>query len=117
MKDDDQTAKSPQEKKALSYAKDRRNGYGENDKSSRKAIPRRKAAENRGSRRKVTRSLSEMQRLDEAGAALVESSARNGMERVGGFKKKADIPLSEHLQRKLRRSIGSPSGQRLKTKL
>ena len=32
--------KSPQEKKALSYAKDRRNTYGENDKSSRKNIPR-----------------------------------------------------------------------------
>jgi hypothetical protein len=31
--------RSPQEKKALSYAKDRRNDYGENDKSSRKNIP------------------------------------------------------------------------------
>jgi hypothetical protein len=30
--------KTPQEKKHLSYAKDRRNTYGENSKSSRKAI-------------------------------------------------------------------------------
>jgi hypothetical protein len=32
--------RSPQDKKALSYAKDRRNVYGENDKSSR-SYPRR----------------------------------------------------------------------------
>ena len=32
--------RSPQEKKALSYARDCRNVYGENDKSSRKNIPR-----------------------------------------------------------------------------
>src|SRR5580698_10395362 len=31
--------RSPQDKKALSYARDRRNVYGENDKSSRKNIP------------------------------------------------------------------------------
>lgn len=31
--------RSPQEKKRLSYAKDRRNDYGENDKSSRKNVP------------------------------------------------------------------------------
>ncbi|UGT42762.1 hypothetical protein LTV02_04940 [Nocardia yamanashiensis] len=34
--------KSPQEKKSLSYAKDRRNDYGENDKSSRRNIRRNK---------------------------------------------------------------------------
>ena len=35
--------KSPQEKKRLSLERDRRNDYGENDKSSRKNIPRTKA--------------------------------------------------------------------------
>lgn len=34
------TRRDPQEKKALSYAKDRRNDYGENDKGSRKGIRR-----------------------------------------------------------------------------
>ena len=43
--------KSPQEKKALSYAKDRRNAYGESDKASRRAIPRHKANVNRANRR------------------------------------------------------------------
>src|SRR4028119_181715 len=43
--------KTPQEKKRLSYAKDRRNTYGENDKSSRKNIRRRKRHPNRSNRR------------------------------------------------------------------
>lgn len=38
--------RSPQEKKALSYARDRRNVYGENDKSSRKNIRRNKRSPN-----------------------------------------------------------------------
>ena len=36
------TKKTPQEKKRLSYERDRRNAYGENDKGSRKSIPLRK---------------------------------------------------------------------------
>jgi hypothetical protein len=43
--------RSPQEKKALSYAKDRRNVYGENDKSSRKNIRRNKRIPNKLRRR------------------------------------------------------------------
>jgi hypothetical protein len=43
--------KSPQEKKALSYVRDRRNDYGENDKGSRKNIPRAKARSHRLVRR------------------------------------------------------------------
>jgi hypothetical protein len=42
--------KSPQVKKALNYAKDRRNDYGENDKSSRKNIRRNKRTPNRADR-------------------------------------------------------------------
>ena len=43
--------RSPQEKKQLSYERDRVNPYGENDKASRKAIPRFKAASHREERR------------------------------------------------------------------
>lgn len=43
--------KSPQEKKQLSLEKDGRNTYGENDKASRKNIPRAKARVNRANRR------------------------------------------------------------------
>ena len=43
--------KSPQEKKSLSYARDRRNTYGENSKGSRKSIPFRKRVRARVQRR------------------------------------------------------------------
>ena len=99
MEDDHQPAKSPQEKKVLSYAKDRRNGYRENDKASRKAIPRRKAIASRSNRRKIVQSLSAIDRIDDAAAALVESSARHEIDRVGGWKKEPDISLAEHLRR------------------
>jgi hypothetical protein len=49
--------KSPQEKKRLSLEKDRRNAFGESDKASRKAIPRRKAGVNRANRRLDSTSL------------------------------------------------------------
>ncbi|WP_410605289.1 tyrosine-type recombinase/integrase [Amycolatopsis sp. lyj-90] len=62
--------KSPQEKKRLSYAKDRRNRYGENDKSSRKNIPRHKRRVNRANRHR------EQQVLNGArGSADIESAA------------------------------------------
>jgi hypothetical protein len=43
--------KTPQDKKRLSYAKDCRNTYGENDKSARRSIPRAKARQHRANRR------------------------------------------------------------------
>ncbi|MBY8874251.1 hypothetical protein K7640_20690 [Micromonospora sp. PLK6-60] len=42
--------RSPQEKKALSYARDRRNSYGANDKSSRRGIRRNKRFPHRANR-------------------------------------------------------------------
>jgi hypothetical protein len=89
--------RSPQEKKALSYAKDRRNSYGENDKGARKTIPNAKARENRGNRRKLHQELTLMPKLDEAEAVLVESSARHDVNRVGGWQKIPDMPLGEHV--------------------
>lgn len=41
------TPLTPQEKKVLSYQKDCQNVYGENDKGSRKSIPKNKAKANR----------------------------------------------------------------------
>ena len=106
--------KSPQEKKALSYAKDRRNAYGENDKASRKAIPLRKAGENRQDRRKINQELAALPELDEAAAALIESSARHEINRVGGWKKAADIPLTEFIEKQRRlRSWRSKSARLL----
>jgi hypothetical protein len=44
--------RGPQEKKKLSYERDRVNVYGQNDKASRKRIPKFKAASNRALRHK-----------------------------------------------------------------
>ena len=87
--------RSPAEKKALSYAKDRRNSFGENDKASRKAIPARKAAENRKVRRNSAQILGNVSKLDEEAADTVESSLRHDTKRVGGWKKAPDMPLGE----------------------
>lgn len=91
-------AKSPQEKKALSYALDRRNAHGENDKASRRLIPLRKAQESRQVRRKAAQALETLPRLDEEAADLAESSARHDVDRVGGWRKTPDGTLGEHIE-------------------
>jgi hypothetical protein len=95
--------KSPQQKKALSLAKDRRNAYGENDKASRKAIPLRKAKENRRVRRAADQLLNAAATAEEEVAATVESSLRHDVKRVGGWKKAPDVPLSDYLKVQARR--------------
>jgi hypothetical protein len=50
--------RDPGEKKPLSYAKDRRNDYAENDKSSRKNIRRNKRVPNRADRHREHQVLS-----------------------------------------------------------
>ncbi|MCA2227046.1 hypothetical protein [Nonomuraea aurantiaca] len=65
--------RSPQEKKQLSYAKDRRNDYGANDKSSRKNIPLRKRAPHRANRRRTHQTL-------EAAAGAVDELAEEAAE-------------------------------------
>src|SRR5690348_8034336 len=108
--------KSPQEKKALSYTKDRRNNYGENDKASRKNIPLRKAKVNRAYRRKVNEILSEANAGDVEQRDLVDSKAKS-VERFF-WKKCADEPLGSFLKRKLERReshVGNGKTARKKT--
>ena len=101
--DDPKPGLSPREKKTLSYARDRRNSYGENDKASRKAIPARKAGENRKVRRKAAQAIAQVERVDEAAAVALESSLKHDIERVGGWTKGSDMPLQEFLQRQAHR--------------
>ncbi len=94
--------KTPQEKKALSYAKDCRNTYGENDKSSRKNIPLRKAKVNRGYRRKVNQVLQEIDfKIDLEKVEFAENDARNIKREY--WKKCADEPLGKVVERNLER--------------
>lgn len=94
--------KTPQEKKALSLAKDRRNTYGNNQKAARKAIPLRKALENQRVRHKDNQVISCSFHLDEAARDLAESSARHGVNRLGGWTKSADEPLGTVIKRALK---------------
>lgn len=93
--------KTPQEKKALSLSRDRRNTYGNNQKAARKAIPLRKALENRRVRHGDNQALSQSVQLDEAALDLAESSARHGVNRLSGWKKCPDETLGTVIERTL----------------
>ena len=84
---------TPQEKKIKSYQKDCRNRFGENDKSSRKAIPARKAAVNRSFRHGARQALASARSSPE----LLES-ALDKVQR-GSWRKYSDEPLCERLSR------------------
>lgn len=96
------TRRTPQEKKALSYAKDRRNNYRANDKASRRLIPLQKARVNRAYRKAVNNILQtavvsndarEVEILADKTAAILKS----------GWMKYPDTPLGEVVETKLRR--------------
>ncbi|GAA3440758.1 hypothetical protein [Planomonospora venezuelensis] len=101
--------RSPQEKKRLSYAKDRRNAYGENDKSSRKNIRRNKRAPHRANRHRVRQVL-------EAAVGAVDEGAEEEVERrllakrPKSWEKSPDAPLGEIVQYTLRRRMTLGTG-------
>jgi predicted RNase H-like HicB family nuclease len=86
----------------LSYAKDCRNTYGENDKASRKNIPLRKAKVNRAYRKKVNQVLQKVSGdVDLEKADLLESEARSI--KRDNWKKSSDMPLGEFVENQLER--------------
>jgi hypothetical protein len=91
--------KTPQEKKRLSYEKDRRNTYGENSKASRKVIPLAKARANRAERHTQDRVLATAVGLaNSEELAAVENLVRSTEPRY--WRKVPDTPLGEILDRK-----------------
>jgi hypothetical protein len=91
--------RSPQDKKALSYARDRRNDYGENAKSSRKNIPRAKANAKRNERREQNQAVrAAVGAGSEERLVAAEMAATTPQKRR--WKKLADIPLGEYLSNK-----------------
>ena len=111
--------KTPQEKKAESYQKDRRNVYGENDKASRKNLPRKKRRQNRAERRLAREALvgnapkMDLDRLDRA-----QTRARK-KQLVVGVVKFPDAPLADFLERQIkeRRKKGILSEKAAREKL
>ena len=94
--------RTPQQKKALSLDRDHRNTYGNNQKAARKAIPLRKALENRKVRHKNNRAISQAVLLGEDALDVAESSARHDVYRLGGWKKSSDEPLGVVVGRSLK---------------
>lgn len=100
------TAKSPQEKKALSLARDRRNMYGESPHSSRKNIKRGKQNQHQEERRTANQALAliNADSSDEQMIAHeVAAETRARLHRLDGFKKEADRPLGEFIERQQER--------------
>ena len=83
--------RTPQEKKALSYAKDCRNTYGESDKGSRKTIRKNKTIQNQVYRRKINQVLSEIEDTKLENAEVIEGEAKAISK--GKWKKCSDTPL------------------------
>ena len=101
--------RSPQDKKRLSLTRDRRNTYGENDKSSRKNIRRGKQHGQMQLRRGVAQRLKLSGKADEVtidqvavGVAEVHALRRHKL-----FKKAPDAPLGVVVKRKLLRRADS----------
>lgn len=82
---------SPQDNKRLSYERDCVNSYGENDKSSRKAIRQFKAASNRMSRRGVNRAL---QGLEQSPEEIAYETALFEAEHLALRPRKVKVPDS-----------------------
>lgn len=93
----------PQEKKELSYAKDRRNAFGENSKASRKGIPLSKARALRAERHAQDHALAESLKVsDGEQLSAIENGVRATPPRQ--WRKSADKPLGDMLQRRQARA-------------
>lgn len=92
-------SRSPPKDKLLSYERDGRDAYGENNKSKRKAIPRFKAQSNRQGRHGsniVVAQMSGDETVDEE-ADLLEADRKA---RRPAKRKIPDMALGDHLKRK-----------------
>lgn len=99
--------KTPQQKKQLSYDNDRRNTYGENDKSSRKNIPRSKQRSHQDERRSIRQALSGAEGIsvDEAAIDDAQSDAleTGRLKKLQAFRKSPDRPLGNVVERQRQR--------------
>jgi hypothetical protein len=111
------TPKSPQDKKRLSLAKDRRNSYGENAKSSRKNIPRSKAISRRKVRHAAKAQTNTLAGLSEEHSGVVQSTLTKARLQKGPWKKCPDRPLGAVVADKLKTraaTVGAKKRRRAK---
>lgn len=96
---------TPQEKKSLSLAKDRRNTYGENSKASRKGIPLAKARANRAERHAQDYLLAQAE-LGKSEEDLVSVEVQIRTTKPRQWRKSPDKPLGVVLAKKLAKRAG-----------
>jgi hypothetical protein len=94
--------RSPQQDKALSYARDRRYAYGNNSKAARKAVPRRKRWVNKVNRHAEHQLLAQGRGMADAGRAEDIQDRLTGR-RPKRWRKHPDIPLGRLLERRRQR--------------
>lgn len=99
-------SRSPQEKKRLSYAKDRRNAYAENDKSSRNAVRLNKRFPNRANRHRLHQLLQEAAGSPDV-AKAVEVEERLARRRPKTWRKEPGLPLGDWVESRLQRRLRS----------
>jgi hypothetical protein len=95
--------KTPRQKKLASLALDRRSVYWENDKASRKLVPRRKQEGGQELRRAANQPLQALSgQVDDDRADLAEAVVAEVLidKRRKGFKKKPDAPLGACMKEK-----------------
>jgi hypothetical protein len=100
--------KSPREKKRLSLDRDRRNVFGENDKASRKNVPRAKQRSQMKIRRSVSQALARVRGdIDESVALEADAltSVRTKLLRQKAFKKMPDGPLHAVIEKQKYRQL------------
>jgi hypothetical protein len=97
--------RSPQEKKRLSYSRDRRNSYGENDKSSRKNVARNKRVRHHADRRGQNALLAAgTGPVDEDVEMLLDERVTRRRRR-DYWRKCPDTPLGLHVASSLKRRV------------
>lgn len=109
--------RSPQEKKALSYAKDRRNVYGERGSHSRHAIRDSKDQIERSRRHSENQILhAAIEAQDEEKLIAVENSLKSNPAIKKRFHKMPDAPLGEVIENKLAYRVRQGMGVKKNTK-
>ena len=93
--------RTPQEKKKLSYERDRRNVYGNSPHAARKAIPLRKAQRNRANRHLANQDVAVQAPLPSEGVAE-KIEARLNLKAPKAWRKDPDAPLGKVLAENLR---------------
>lgn len=96
--------RTPQEKKKLSYEKDRRNTYGESRVSSVKSIRRRKRGANRVFRRGNKRVVQILSTQSDTDEKEIRELGKMKMKKKR-WKKSPDTPLGEYVERQKEKAV------------